>query len=281
MFREELGLGLEELQDPDLGDQPAVHSVRKRLKRLRALLRLFRSELGAEFKPSNRLLRDGGRLLSEARDAHVAIETLDRIEERYGTELRSPERRRFGGLRDDLREASRTDLGGVRTHVASLLGPAAGWPASWGFSRAGFGAMAPGLGRVYAAGRRAMAEAAATGSITALHEWRKRVKDHWHHTQLIGHPGHRGMRTRELRLHDLSDALGDLQDLRVLHAGATSAGRTGMLEPTSILGRLLDAERDRLLRESFLLGKRLFYFTPVRLVTRYEAAWTRARGPSV
>jgi CHAD domain-containing protein len=280
VFLEELGLGMEELLDPDLGDRIAVHSVRKRLKRLRAVLRLFRGELGADFRPSNRLLRDGGRLLSEARDAHVAIETLDRIEERCGAELNSRERKAFGRLRGSLGEASRTDLGGARAKVAALLEPAAEWPASWAFPRAGFGAMAPGLGRVYAAGRRAMAEAGATGSITALHEWRKRVKDHWHHTQLIGSPRHRGIRTRELRLHDLSDALGDLQDLRVLRAGAAAAGRARMVEPPSTLGRLLDLERDRLSGQSFDLGRRLFYFTPARLVTRYESAWTRVRGPS-
>ena len=42
-FREELGLGMAELRDPDLGDRLAVHSVRKRLKRLqmRAYLEVF------------------------------------------------------------------------------------------------------------------------------------------------------------------------------------------------------------------------------------------------
>lgn len=280
-FREELGLGMAELRDPDLGDRLAVHSVRKRLKRLRAILRLFRSELGPDFGPSNRLLRDGGRLLSEARDAHVAIETLDRITEYYGKDLNSRERREFRRLRDALLEAAKTGVAGPRTSAAALLERAAGWPASWDFSRRGFGAMAPGLGRIYGTGRRAMAEARDTGSITALHEWRKRVKDHWHHTQLIDGRDHRGMRTRELRLHDLSDALGDLQDLRVLQAGTAAAGMIGLLPPPGALGLLLEAERERLSRLSFDLGRRLFYFTPARLVTRYETAWTRATGPSV
>jgi hypothetical protein len=53
-----------------------------------------------------------------------------------------------------------------------------------------------------------------------------------------------------------------------------------MVEPPSTLGRLLELERDRLSGQSFDLGRRLFYFTPARLVTRYESAWTRVRGPS-
>ncbi|HKN40971.1 MAG TPA: CHAD domain-containing protein [Acidimicrobiia bacterium] len=60
--------------DPD----EAAHDARKRAKKLRALLRLVRPELGDDvYRRENRALRDAARRLSPVRDAWVLVETLD------------------------------------------------------------------------------------------------------------------------------------------------------------------------------------------------------------
>src|ERR1041384_5148276 len=60
--------------DPD----EATHDARKRTKKLRALLRLVRPELGDDvYRRENRALRDASRRLSGVRDAWVLVEALD------------------------------------------------------------------------------------------------------------------------------------------------------------------------------------------------------------
>jgi CHAD domain-containing protein len=276
VFTEELALALAELRDQALTDDLAVHSVRKRLKRLRALLRLFRYEIGSGFGASNRALRDAGRELSDLRDARVALDTLDRLSERYPDHLPAGTKGPLRAIRRSLAESmENSDAADLRASVASKLVPALEWPKGWQFSETGFPAMERGLQRTYRQGRTALAEARATGSVAAFHEWRKRVKDHWHHTQLIGQPGHRGMRTRELRLHDLSDALGDIQDLRVLEESLSNrkipAGRA--------LPKVLGMERRRLDEIAGRLGAALYRYRPVTVAARYARAWEKTTAP--
>ncbi len=57
-----------------------VHDLRKRCKRVRALLRLVRDSLGEDvYKSENRVLRDAARGLSPVRDAVVLIEVHDEL----------------------------------------------------------------------------------------------------------------------------------------------------------------------------------------------------------
>ena len=59
----------------------AVHETRKALKRLRALLRLVRPAIGEDaFKRENAQLREIGLSLSGARDRHVLLETVNKLE---------------------------------------------------------------------------------------------------------------------------------------------------------------------------------------------------------
>lgn len=277
VFSEEVALAIAELRDRSLAGDLAVHSVRKRLKRLRALLRLFRSELGSGFDPSNRILRDTGRTLSDLRDAKVALDTLERLAERHPGRLRPGRPGPLDDLRRVLAEcAEGTGSEALRASLSSTLESILAWPREWRFARSGFEAMESGLGRTYRRGRRALAEARSAGSPSASHEWRKRVKDHWHHTQLIGQPGQRGMRTRDLRLHELSDALGEIQDLRVLEE---ALDRGGVGVPLG-LGEVVATERRTLDGIASGLGATLYRYLPGTVVARYGTAWSNAKGPA-
>ena len=58
----------------------AVHEARKDMKKLRALLRLARGELGRQtYDRENACFRDAARELAGQRDADVMLETLDRL----------------------------------------------------------------------------------------------------------------------------------------------------------------------------------------------------------
>ncbi len=66
----------------------AIHDIRKRLKKLRALARLFRDEMGEEeFKNINIFYRDLGRDLAPIRDLTAHLETIEAIKARYGDHI--------------------------------------------------------------------------------------------------------------------------------------------------------------------------------------------------
>ena len=75
---------LDELRgDSDSTREEAVHEARKDMKKLRALLRLVRDELGDDvYRRENVSFRDAGRRLAGARDSQVLLETLAAVSDR-------------------------------------------------------------------------------------------------------------------------------------------------------------------------------------------------------
>ena len=102
------------LTDVDEADLAAsIHGARKDLKKLRALLRLVREELGtALFKVENHRYRDAGQLLAGSRDAEVKLQTLIALRSRLAAISSPPPRPRSGRAkleaeRDEDRRGSR------------------------------------------------------------------------------------------------------------------------------------------------------------------------------
>jgi CHAD domain-containing protein len=285
---EEMGLAQDELRSKDLNPDFVVHSVRKRLKRVRALLRLVRFELGPRFQPLNLQVRDAGRRLSELRDMHVVLAALDGARFARSHLLDASDRAALAVLEQDLarvRDERRARDGYRRTRlrVARELDPVMDAARKWRFRHKGFKAYRPGFERSYAQGRKAMHAALESGAlgpkdIERFHEWRKRVKDHWHHCELLS-PGYRPtMGRRADRVHLLSDALGAFQDLAVLEAGSRAARRrygrrkgASSFEP--VVERLISLERERLAELAAVLGRGIYRRQPERFGSQVAHRW--------
>ena len=84
----------EALTSADENLEEAIHEVRKRCKRVRAVARLLRPHARELYRRENAAFRDIARRLSPFRDAHVQVETFDQLVSR------APERERFAGLKD-------------------------------------------------------------------------------------------------------------------------------------------------------------------------------------
>jgi CHAD domain-containing protein len=185
-------------------DPEDVHEVRKALKRLRALLRLARDEVGADVRRrENATLRDAGRRLADARDAEVLLATFDGLVEPGA----------FPALRHELhaiatRAAARDrgeDTGAVVQTAAETRERVASW--SLGDDPA---PLKRGFKRIRRRGRRAYRAASGDPADTNLHELRKRTKDVRHAAEILG----RNKLAR--RAHKLGDLLGDDHDLVML-----------------------------------------------------------------
>jgi CHAD domain-containing protein len=281
--RGQLDQGIEELDgQPNRKLDEAVHETRKHLKRLRAVLRLERFAVGDEtYRRENAIFRDLGKRLSAPRDANVLIETLDALSERFGDEL-PPDQ--TGPLRDQLVQRHKRAVAKLRRDRATLDGVRAQLEearvrsASWKYDSDGFGALRPGLQRIYRRGRRSMHAAADEPTDEHLHEWRKRSKDLWHALQIVRPADPKRMKARANRAHRLSDLLGDDHDLAVLREHVAEADPAVIPDParTTLLS-VIDRRRGSLQREALRLGARVYARRPKRYARAIERRWqTRA-----
>jgi CHAD domain-containing protein len=261
----------------------AIHDTRKRLKRLRAALRLVRPAIGdATYQRENAAFRDTGRRLSRARDAKVLIDTLDGLVERHADELALVS---TSALRAQLEGEHRRAVASLRSSDAAIalsvreLGHARMRTAGWTFEREGLGAVAPGLRRIYRRGRRGMRQAAAEPSTENLHEWRKRVKDLWHASQILRHAAPKRMRKLSKRAHRLSELLGDDHDLAVLRDRvAAHPGQFEDPESRQALLGVIDRRRALLQRDAFGLGKSVYKRPAKSFMRRFRADWRKRMG---
>lgn len=256
---------------------PRVHAMRKSVKKLRGLIRLVRPGFD-DFASENAALRDAARLLAPLREASVARQTLDAL--LPGTGLSRADA-------DALRAV--LDPGGP---AADPVGPLAEFDArmaalrkrlrGWSVRGAGFSAFEGGLDRTLRSVRKDL-DAALTGAeAEALHDWRKRVKDHWYQARILAPIWPEAMAAHAAAADRLGEALGDHHDLEDLvarlSARAPGPGGTNPAEPVIAAARTRQAA---LLAEASALGRRLFTERPACLTGRWRgwwAVWQSERG---
>lgn len=190
-----------------------LHECRKRLKRLRGILRGCRPGLRKRrYTEQDRLLRDAARLLSSWRAQIAQAGALRRLAAHFGLpEPRTPEEWASAAAAENA-AALELDSAVARRAAASLLERSREEVHTW-FDVSD-------LPETFARGVRAEWRRAQRGyhaslrrpDADVLHEWRKHVKYHLHHVQLLRQKGHdHEARIRELK--ELGELLGDAHDL--------------------------------------------------------------------
>jgi len=255
----------------------AVHETRKRLKRVRASIRLARDAIGDEtYDRENNAFRMAARRLAAGRDAQILIETLDSLSERFDKEL--PRRTTIGLLADERKRAEADaldDAAGVGSVLTALVEGRARTPA-WTFERDGFDGLTPGLRRIYRRGRKAMRAARKDPSPENLHEWRKRVKDLWHASQIVRPAQPKRLKSVSRRAHKLADLLGDVHDLSMLRDYVETHPQCFENQASKKALLAVIDRRSNALREKALdLGRRLYKRSPKRFVRKVERGWSK------
>jgi CHAD domain-containing protein len=258
----------------------AVHETRKRLKRLRTLVRLSRDALGEDtYERENAAFRATGRRLSASRDAHVLLETLDGLHERFADELPERVTATLRARLQEERDHAQAALGGDDSQATAVLGSltdAVARTPAWTFDDADFGALSPGLRRIYVRGRKRRRAARKDPSPENLHEWRKRVKDLRHALQVVreAQPDRLGKLAKRAKA--LGDTLGDAHDLHVLRQYAEAHPQcfddeTSRQALLAVVDRRSAALCDKALRR----GRKLYKRSPKAFVRRVERGWRK------
>ena len=253
----------------DSTPEEAVHEARKDMKKLRALLRLARGELGKDtFERENACFRDAARELAGTRDSDVMLDTLGALDlpSGLGWELRKL-------VQAQLAHNGTSDREAATSRAVAILKEARTRVDDWPLAHDSFEAVGDGLERTYRRGRRAFKAALDEPRAEALHDWRKRVKDLWYDHTLLRDLWPPVMGAAGDEAHELSDRLGDDHDLVVLAAWVN-----GHLEADPDFSEAVIRRRKRLQQEAFVLGERLYAEKPSAYMRRMERLWNASEA---
>lgn len=278
VMNEQVARARTQLTDEKLPLGKRVHEARKRFKETRALLRLVREPLGDNFATESAWCRDAGRDLAGARDAEAVLESLEKLAEhvRIAPATLKKARRALEARRDAI---DTTELQARVANVVTQLDAAVTRIATWPELGDSFDAIEDGLRRTYAGGRKAMRAALRVHLPHELHDWRKRVKEHWYHSQLLRAVWPPMMKAYAGVLEDLSHALGDHHDLFVLR-GIVAASPKDFGSQAAVV-KLVDAidERQRQLeQEASDIGRRVYAESPDAFLARMRNHWSAWRA---
>lgn len=276
--KEQIDQALEQLREAPEGRNEAVHDARKRFKKIRAVLRLVRDEVGKDvYRAENICFRDAGRRLSDVRDSFVMIETVDDLANRYADQLAEDV---FAGVRQTFVEQHQEIMEQIldkqkgMEEVAAVIETARQRVDSWPVDRDDFSAISGGLRRVYKRGRNRLADAYADPVPENFHEWRKRVKYLWYHTRILEPVWPDILEELADQVHDLSDYLGDDHDLAELRQAIIDRPQSfGNERDLEMLVALIDRRRTELEAAARPLGERIFAEKPDEFVDRLAAYW--------
>jgi len=262
----------EALASADENLEEAIHEVRKRCKRVRAVARLLRPHAGELHRRENAAFRDIARRLSPFRDAHVQVVTFDELVSR------SPERERFVGLKDLMPvhinrneevlkkqlAATRDDVGAAHKRLEELRisdGP----PAEL---------IGAGLRINYQGGRRAMARAYDKPQPEIFHEWRKHVKDLGYQFQVLRNVWPTVFKRVKGELDTLGDLLGKEHDLSVMRETILKNVHGGVAhEDVQAFVALTEEREFQLQAEAETIGRRIYAEKPRDFIRRIFVYW--------
>lgn len=185
---EQVSRAAADVSDPDLDTETRIHSLRKRFKKLRALLRLTRGVDSKFAAREGARFRKLGQKLSALRDQDVLLQTLKSlsrpgaprpVSNREIKRLQQSLHEQQTSLRRSTRRADplRTIELELQSAKESLL--------DWRPAEVDFSTLLKEFLRTYARGRRALRRATDDPTSERMHELRKRTKDFGHQLALF------------------------------------------------------------------------------------------------
>lgn len=260
-----------------------VHEARKDFKKIRAVIRLVRFELGqAWYKRENIFFRDTGRLLSKIRDAAVMVESVEKLYKNYTGEIEQTDytrliknlKRRTSRIRSQFKKNEQLVEG-----IKNMLTMHVDEVKQWRLIKDDFSIIEKGIKQVYQRGLNALNDVIENPSAENFHQWRKRVKYLWYHVRILEEAWKETMIPLAGKLDILSDYLGeehDLAELRklLIRDNSLFGDEIKLQEFLTILGR----ERLKLQTSAKSLVGYIYNETPDEFVKRIRSYWEQSKN---
>ena len=236
---EQCEMAIEKLKAQGVSRDEAIHDARVCFKKIRAVLRLAKSEISKEtYKQENIYYRDAGRRLSAVRDTAAVIETIDKLTERYAGQLSADpfEKYRAAFLKSNRKRQSekKKALSEVRRTMKAARQRIDVWPISGNK----FPIIGKGLKKVYKDGRLNFVNAYDQADAESFHEWRKQVKYLLYDVRIIKPVWKSVLGGMADELKKLAGHLSDMHDLFILRQKVSEQanGSSGDKDARSISG---------------------------------------------
>ena len=267
---------LTSIGDPESDE--AIHDARRRVKKIRAIIRLVRPVLDKEHR-ADPALRQVSKLLAPVADGQGVIDTLNQMSKRYRRELPP---KMAEAIRSDLVDRGRridtqASKEGVLEKAQMTLRAERQRVKKWKISADGFRAVAPGLKASVRRARGAMVDAWLHPTASHHHTWRRHVKNHWFHVRLLeGRCGNRLMPLQR-RLEALDGVLGEYHNLVLLREVLIVDTALSRREAARCL-RVVARYQRALRRHAQTLGMRIYGEKPRQFVRRVKRLWRSAKA---
>lgn len=249
----------ESLRDRRLPVERRVHQVRRRIKRLRALLRLLRKPLGRKARAElNGRLRVLARRLALLRETDVHPLSLATL---FGNQSGAELRQLSAALRAHclaLRASIEDPEALLELTAAELTGLTEAIPPASCWGPVGERRLLEAFFAAYLKACQALVRARRSGSADDFHYWRRRVKDHQYQLALLRRvlPDAAAARRREVEA--LAELLGQVNDYDELDAVLAELDPDAAGPALTRARALLVTELARLRHRALAAGRRLF-----------------------
>ena len=276
-----------EMADTELTDignpsgDAAIHKARRRVKKIRALIRLVRPGLGGDFGPLNKRLRETIQLLAPIADGQGVVHALDQMADRYREDFSPPvfATIRAGLVEREARADRKAKVERVLQRARATLKAERSRVKDWDLHGGGFKTIADGLETSYRRARKAMVTTVEHPTADNYHAWRRRVKEHWFHVRLIERRCGNRLARYKHRLEVLDECLGEYHNFALLRT-ILSADPFVSRKETARRLRIIRRYQSELRRRATALGARLYNEKPRHFIRRVQAFWqlTNALG---
>jgi CHAD domain-containing protein len=260
-----------------LNAEETIHELRKRLKRMRALIRLVRHDIGSKaFRLIDDRLQHSAKQLTDLRDAEVLVQTVDELKNDRGVRI-GPNA--FQRLREQLVTRHNTAMVDLIQHhdrvciIRKCLKKARRDIRQW-ILGSGWPLIKHGIMATYEKSQNCQIEAIADPSIENLHSWRKEMKYLWHQIQFIRPLHARRISPLEKSLHDLARTLGDDHDLAILSRAFIDNNDSDLSDFTRTFAAATRKKRLKLQERAIKLGRKIFKQSSERFERRLRTGKT-------
>ena len=255
----------------------SIHEIRKSIKRIRAVLRLVREEIGySSYYRENVFYRDINRSTSDLRTFNVLILSLEGLQGDLGDRL-PPER--FAPLAEQMREQRDKMLSGMLSSdrilkdlsVQFIIGRSR--IPNLPIHKNNFEVLAGGMHRIYRQGKQYLDKSMKEPGVHQLHDMRKRIKYLWYQIELLK-PVYPGLlKAYASSLESISERLGTYHDLAVL-SDYLVKNETGLdKDLRDTLVEACEFKKAAMLPGIFTMSSAVYSEKPEAFIQRLDGYW--------
>jgi CHAD domain-containing protein len=253
----------------------SIHDARVCAKKIRAILRLVRGEIGRkDFKRENLRFRDAARRLSHVRDTAAMVEALDKLRDRYLSDSSSTDFDKVRGLFIQKEKKEGGEKVAAMSEVSDFFLRSREIAAGWPIASDDFSAIKGGLRLTYKQGRQALRIAYSKPSAANFHEWRKQVKWLWYQVKILTETWPKMLRALANEIGGLADHLSDEHDLALLREALVGLPASGVdSRAIELVLSLIARARIEARASADVLGRRIYAERPRLFVERFAKYW--------